>query len=54
MKKFFETPEVNSVELTETDVIMNSYIAEPINSAKYTPGTSSAKADFDIWKGINK
>ena len=53
MKKFI-IPEVNSVELTQTDVIMESKgIGLTFTQENYTTVQGTAKAEYEIWKGFN-
>ena len=52
MKKFFETPEVSSVELTETDVIMASPMIG-VDAAAYTNVVKAeVSKQYDMWKGF--
>lgn len=52
MKKFFETPEVSSVELTETDVIMASRLVGDDQVSAYAVVNSTIKEQYDMWKGF--
>ena len=52
MKKFFEMPEVSSVELDQTDVIMASQVGKQFEG--YTVVSVDATSQFEIWKGFNK
>ena len=53
MKRFFETPEVSSVELNQTDVIMDSSLANA-NSLSLKPWTDDSEASdaYKMWKGL--
>ena len=56
MKKFFEAPEISSVELSQADVIMASpLIGQAVNTAelKYNVVDSEVSSDYKIWKGLN-
>ena len=56
MKKFFETPEVSSVELNQTDVIMTS--GDELAKANPTgivvwDDKKATNEQFKMWKGFN-
>ena len=52
MKKFI-VPEVSSVELAQTDVIMDSTFAMA-NKVNYSSViTDSTEEEFEMWKGFN-
>ncbi|MCH5187850.1 MAG: hypothetical protein J1F63_05560 [Oscillospiraceae bacterium] len=54
MKKFFEAPEISSVELSQADVIMASpLIGQAVNTAEYNVVDSEVSSDYKIWKGFN-
>ena len=50
MKKFVE-PEINSVELSQMEAIMDSKNAG-LQYSKYTEADSVIKEGFDTWKGF--
>ena len=50
MKKFFEAPEVSSVELTETDVIMESALVGV--DAAAVPVKAIISNEYNMWKGF--
>ncbi|MCH5188342.1 MAG: hypothetical protein J1F63_08045 [Oscillospiraceae bacterium] len=54
MKKFFETPEVSSVELNQTDVIMTSNNITDVTNVNLATWTDDVKGDFSMWQGFNK
>ena len=52
MKKFFETPEVSSVELNQTDVIMVSNQKNIAEQSSFTvlKDTNAASEEYNFWK----
>lgn len=54
MKKHFDIPQVNAIELNQTDVIMESVEVGSTDVSKYSKGISTVVTDFETWKGFNK